>query len=646
MNRQLPAIAIALLIAIVCVYTLQNNGEDTPTQTPEATNPSTGNEATASQGTSKRETIYISGGENMAGERIALKAGQSHRFEVRSDQTVKMGGEGGPGDIKVAIEGTWEILVVDTNESETHLKALFEKIRLAVTVQGENALGRAQANSILSTLKKPTYFTLDYKGRVVATHHETGGDEKGMEILNGLISSIQLVRSDARQGTWIAEESDPTGDYLARYQREGNTIAKTKTRYVRVTDALGADVEGIEPPTVLNSTGEIQISKGWINTLKTHETIQPNLQDFGLDIQIESKTSLRRISSAFDASRIETDLAWMDGRITGQLHIPEDPKKTQDAVDTQLLKNHSNADIINELKRYTGEEANNTEVFRNMQRISAAVRRDPSSANLFLDSALESENRRMISATLGGLSEAGNPESQQALAGLLSDGEASTQYRESAAINMGMATNPTPETAAALSEHLNDPNSDVAGTSELALGNVAKNLMESDRETAGDVIEELVQRYFETTDLAERKNTLLALGNTGDSRILPCIDDALGSDITEMRATGASALRFVTDPTRNATLAVIMTHDVEPAVRIAAIQTSQYQSLVPLTDPLTAAIQADPESKVRLAAIIVVGQAMEQSPVFVDLVNWSADNDTHPDVIARAQSLLGDAKEI
>jgi HEAT repeat protein len=138
----------------------------------------------------------------------------------------------------------------------------------------------------------------------------------------------------------------------------------------------------------------------------------------------------------------------------------------------------------------------------------------------------------------------------------------------------------------------------------------------------------------------------LALGNTGDIRILPCIDDALGSDITEMRATGASALRFVTDPTRNATLAVIMTHDVEPAVRIAAIQASQYQSLVPLTDPLTSAIQADPESKVRLAAIIVVGQAMEQSPVFTDLLNWSADNDTHPDVIARAQSLLGDAKEI
>ena len=81
-------------------------------------------------------------------------------------------------------------------------------------------------------------------------------------------------------------------------------------------------------------------------------------------------------------------------------------------------------------------------------------------------------------------------------------------------------------------------------------------------------------------------------------------------------------------------------------MRVAAIQASQYQSLIPLTDSLTAAIQADPESKVRLAAIIVVGQGMEQSPTFVELVNWSAENDPHPDNLARAQSMLGDAKEI
>ncbi len=171
----------------------------------------------------------------------------------------------------------------------------------------------------------------------------------------------------------------------------------------------------------------------------------------------------------------------------------------------------------------------------------------------------------------GALGSVGLPQATDALANAMP--ELSDSDRLNAVISLGLTPASTDTGIGALKDVLEDPA--LSSTAALALGNQARKITQADTESTTDTVDDLVQLlldgYANATTVGERKSYLGALGNTGDERVLPVLEQVIDSAVPVLEAQATYSLRFIPGDMVDVLLAQQLARDVhtvqEQAIR-------------------------------------------------------------------------------
>jgi HEAT repeat protein len=208
-------------------------------------------------------------------------------------------------------------------------------------------------------------------------------------------------------------------------------------------------------------------------------------------------------------------------------------------------------------------------------------------------------------SALGG---AATPDSTKALGRLTNDANAPAAVRAHAASQLAFAKGANaPDARDALAQAAADPSREVREASSLALGNVARELGDSD----GESVRDLVARYEHAKDDEERTMLLEALGNSGSIEILPTVRGALTSENESIREAAAHALRFLPIGEADTVLSRVLGSEPSTTVIVAAIDSIGFRIVEMHARALERVVVADTAGRVRSAVAEVARRALD-----------------------------------
>ena len=240
---------------------------------------------------------------------------------------------------------------------------------------------------------------------------------------------------------------------------------------------------------------------------------------------------------------------------------------------------------------------------------------------------------KAMSASMGS---AGTPAAQRALGQLASDDELVTDLRENAIQGLALQTKPTAQTVATLQTLLQDPDTDVSASASLALGAAAR-VADAD---AGDPFLALVDQLRGAQTIGEQVLYLEAIGNSGDPRAFPLLQDAAAHPDAAIRAAAVSALRFVPTGAADALITAALLGDEATGVRLQAAAALTFRPMPPAMPAIGAALSGDPAPTVRAEVVGLLGRRFNEAPGAGELLAQAAESDPDPDVRTAAAVAL------
>ncbi len=584
---QRPLGAIAVITAILALALLQLDAKPADNlpalsiSTVDSPRPAVRPQLLTSNGVVRRSDEVGSAAVSELGRRTAYKLVAERVFTV---------GDHAPQRLR--LNGTWAETVVGRDEG--HTQVLIEV--------DEPELGQVRC-----------FLSRAADGRVEALWFYPGTTDGARGLIAALAAAMQRV-SDDGQDTWETEETDLTGDYVARYRRTEAGVQKKKLRYVRLVTA-----DGMAPVTSQQAgetTGEATflLKSDGLHAAHGSDSMLAELGDTALSVSatwsVDRLFRERRPDLVGAFQRDYSRLAMVTAtEAPAQTARPRGPRVAGVLAALTDVDAHENPDRT----RATLASA-----------LGAAVQADPAAAEQVLRRVQAGDPE--TSTLLNGLAVASTPAAQKALATVAQDGALSRDVRAQSVVSLALTSKPTGETVTALSELVDDHDADVADTAALALGSAAG---ETDQaEAADEAVQLLLQRYDEATTPPERTKWLLALGNTADARILPAIIDGLSRTLV-VHVAAVQALRLVDAPEARALIIAAMI-DPEPQVRIAAVFAGSYQRGTALLERMMDMLREDPEERVRAEAARVLSRHVEQHPEIAALLAREGDPEGAP----------------
>ena len=206
-----------------------------------------------------------------------------------------------------------------------------------------------------------------------------------------------------------------------------------------------------------------------------------------------------------------------------------------------------------------------------LRRLSALTQVDGDAAETIADTIRsEPDDKDSVGLLLGSLSSSTDPSATNALASLLENDEMPDDVQSQVFTHLNLARTPTQASAEVLTQKLEGPFGNQAA---LALGAQARGL---DEEVADEAIDQLLQRYEQSSTREEKRLALLALGNSGSHRALDVMKGALQSGDFELASAAAFGLRLIPDDEVDALLLALI--QAGNPVILDAIQAVAYRS--------------------------------------------------------------------
>jgi HEAT repeat protein len=172
----------------------------------------------------------------------------------------------------------------------------------------------------------------------------------------------------------------------------------------------------------------------------------------------------------------------------------------------------------------------------------------------------------------------------------------------------------------------------------LTLGTAANRM--SEPASRYRLVDDIIERFKEATELEERLLFLATLGNTGSSRIVPLIDAVMDDDDHLIRAFAVSALRLVAGAQAEGLILTALRGDVHPEVRRSALMAARYREPAAYLDALSYVLQQDSSAAVRHAALQLLHDWQYTGLPVSELVRWVADHDSDTEIRKLAQRIL------
>jgi HEAT repeat protein len=539
-------------------------------------------------------------------ERFTL--GGQRTYEVAASYTTELTREQGTSSVPIEIAGLWQVTVVRAGAEGVLLRSTFAG-RTVVAGRPELGLG--------AELAQPHYLAFAPGGRFVAAHFRPEQDDLARGIAQSLAATLQLPGIDGGRASWQSDETDASGHYVARYERAGGSLEKTKLRYVQPDHSPAA--------RDLRARATYQLGDDtWPVRLDGEETV--TFVEPGLTVRAGSRIALSRTATAV----VPVEIA-LDGYETERVGEPS--RHNSIKGDRDLLAGATLDDLLGALTG--GGDAARGSV---AARLEALLRLHPDSAAQIAKLLIAGTDRSAARLLLGALGSAGTPSAQNAMVQVLSADTLTAKERAHAATAMTMLEQPNDQAVAGLQAQLNAPTPALARSSANALGVAALRLRALDPERSRAVVDDLIARLSATSDPAAQVAILHALGNAGDSRALPAVRPFIDSGSVDLRRAAVESLRLLSEPAVDDLLSRVMLGDADPAVRRAAVFASGERAVGPLLTALARAL-GDRDDGVRLEVVQLLGQHRAEATV-ADLLARAASADPADNVRDEAQRLL------
>lgn len=507
--------------------------------------------------------------------------------------------------------------------------------------------GDADAKQKLTAaLSRPLVLVYEPSGKLRALRCHREVDTVGRGFAKALFASLQFVRPGTDVATWQSQELDATGEYEAEYRRgpDATRVHKQRGKYLQARTAQGllpisqlGKVSGALALDFVLDPGDDEAARLLSVEGSDNLTVDP-----GPDMPLVSSESTLKLV------RLQTGSAQVSGDLLALLDSPDyspSPLALMDASDSdrradeQKTAGASFADLLQALRSIPASDSGSQRAELQM-RLSARFRLSPETPKQAAQAIAHGLPEPVAKTLIGALSGAQSPPGQSALVDLIKNRQLDTNLREHAVAVLGLSDAPTDDTAQALHAALRDPDRDVRGTAALALGNVASAQRQAGQVGAAESqVDALIELYQAAQTDAERADALEALGNTGDPRILPLVQQALASPNGEVRVSAARALRFVVAATVDALIAQLVEQDPSPAVRKAALMACSFRQLVAFFPTLQNAVLKDKVPDVRQDALALLGR-MKDQPGVLQLIRTVAERDPDPQIRKTASELV------
>lgn len=373
-------------------------------------------------------------------------------------------------------------------------------------------------------------------------------------------ATLQHGGDGKRSGDWIAREHDSTGEYEASYHWDGEKIVRTKKKYESVLQS-GVETATREQllPQIKNSNATILLRSERLSSLTQDETVDADLQK-GVTMTVKTHIELEQEAERPPASELVAAFGSLEARREHTSFTAEQPISLRTAGVDQSQFDHLR------IKDWTFEEAlaeavDVEELAGEDQEAKTEERRRVYSAYAALTAYLRSHPEthhqakkaifgaeapaRVVVSALG---DAGTSAAQALLIETIGNESLPGELRSRAIVRLARTDVPVSEAIDALSNQLKSER--LWGQAVLALGIAGRHYRDAghneDFQRASEIIEAELKKHAAVDDPALPK-VLSAVSNLGDKRLLPHLKPYLTSEIEDIRASAAFALRHMKD---------------------------------------------------------------------------------------------------
>lgn len=411
-------------------------------------------------------------------------------------------------------------------------------------------------------------------------------------LLGSLVGAIQLT--EGQGDAWSALEDDTNGRYEAIYRRRDGIIERSRT-YVSLRTATGLARHLADAVTVTGATRFDVDARGLVSVeLDEQATMTMGEAPLAATITLRLvRTDVRQVAATFG------------DRLTLGGLVAADRATARPDEDAALLGDHTVDSLLDAFTALADlpERSHETSKWRNGQllRLRALVRARPEAVARLITEIRDrgaAGEQVAVDLLVGGLAEASTPAAVEGLLSLAGDADLDAISRRRVAMGLGTLETPSAETARALGELLADDS--LGSTPPLALGNQARTLSELDPEAAGDAVDQLIAGYTRAESVAEKRVYLGALGNAGDLRALPIMQEALGGH-PALAEAAAFGLRYIPGQAAEALLAGLLQSPGPSRLRIAAVNAIERRDAAAWQPLLVATLEREADAAVRQA---------------------------------------------
>lgn len=492
------------------------------------------------------------------------RTGERRAYGVDLSSTITM--EADKRLLEVSLAGTWSVQALSVGARGVELASTLRLDRF----HAENgAGGQFDLETLRRAFAKPFFFTLDENGMVVDTRVDgaTPGLVEG--IVRSLAGYVQFHTQAFRQDRFESTETDASGRYTARYERQRDgTVVKSKQRYLEVHVAGGSATPRGVTANILGSRASFGFDGGRLQQL----TLDERIEITGADLP-PMRSDSRLTLSATNAEADGTDVNVLAAAAKALKPLPLYARVSTEA----------------ELARLRAERAREYDVPGLVQKLAALDSKDDAQRAKLFGSAhdlLRADPAAVAAAVaelrkhpkdanfwISALGEAGTPAAQDALIGLQSDAGFDANTRRNIVRALSLVDEHTEATVATLESLVDDPL--MGRQAKFGLGTAVHRLHAREPERAAAIVEALQDGLASADNESDRVNYIKALGNAGSEDTIDLLMEQLRSPNGAVRTQAIRALRLMPEGRADQILATEMVVDYDAYVRATAVEAAR-----------------------------------------------------------------------
>lgn len=527
-------------------------------------------------------------------------------------------------DLDIHFRASLSISIFGTENDRFLISCLFvDPLLHLITSQQEQTI---QNETISNDLRQKVFCELDRNGRVMAVCFDANAERMSRNLARSCLAKMQCVFPDTSASgskTWQIEEENPNGRFIAQYEEIPDSKevtpqkATSKLKNFRKSILFYQQSPQVQSSSSLKEViimpegsleAKFDLQDGFLKMISGSEEelyfvgdrqvgySQSSIHVNFVGLEELSYKEIAALKTEYESRKVVTP--------PQPLYVPISLEEARIIVEKSTLGDDLIDKLLEDLKQ--AEASGKKEDTLLYLRFKAFAFIHPEACERIRDLIIEavpgSISRKLLSQSLIA---AGHSEAQAALVHVIRSLPDDPDFRNGLIQSFTLVTEPSERTICELKDFAIQPNDErAASLSLIVLGSLARNLSESNSEEANQIVDWILSQLTKTKSEREKDILLISLGNSGSVLGLQMVKNYLTHPSTILRASAASALRWIQEKEVDELLAGILLSDLESSVRSSAVFALSFRKSTPQTiEAQKKALLQDKSTAVRLSIL-------------------------------------------